>query len=70
MNSKEKWWVRFRNYLRDVRNEAKRVTWPSRKEVANTTLVVILAVVFFGFYLFLWDVIFSWILTRVETLLR
>ncbi|MGQ9471075.1 MAG: preprotein translocase subunit SecE [Candidatus Aminicenantales bacterium] len=70
MNSKEKWWVRLWNYLRDVRLEAKKVTWPSRKEVTNTTLVVILAVVFFGFYLFLWDVIFSWILTRVETLLR
>ncbi len=70
MNSKEKWWVRFWNYLRDVRLEAKKVTWPSRKEVTNTTIVVILAVVFFGFYLFLWDVIFSWILTRVETLLR
>ena len=70
MNSKEKWWVRFWNYLRDVRLEAKKVTWPSRKEVTNTTLVVILAVVFFGFYLFLWDIIFSWILTKVETLLR
>jgi preprotein translocase subunit SecE len=70
MDSKEKWWKRFFNYLREVRTEAKKVTWPSRKEVTNTTLVVILAVIFFGFYLFLWDVIFSWILTRVETLLR
>jgi len=70
MNSKEKWWKRFINYLRDVRNEAKKVTWPSRREVINTTMVVIIAVVFFGFYLFLWDVIFSWILTKVETMLR
>ncbi len=70
MDSKERWWKRFFNYLREVRTEAKKVTWPSRKEVTNTTLVVILAVIFFGFYLFLWDVIFSWILTRVETLLR
>jgi len=70
MNSKERWWKRFINYLRDVRNEAKKVTWPSRREVINTTLVVIVAVVFFGFYLFLWDVVFSWILTKVETLLK
>lgn len=70
MNSKEKWWKRFINYLRDVRNEAKKVTWPSRREVANTTLVVIIAVIFFGFYLFLWDVIFSWVLAKVEALLR
>lgn len=70
MNSKERWWKRFINYLRGVRNEAKKVTWPSRREVINTTLVVIVAVVFFGFYLFLWDVVFSWILTKVETLLK
>ncbi len=70
MEKKEKWYKRFINYLRDVRYEAKKVTWPSRKEVINTTLVVIMAVIFFGFYLFLWDVIFSWILTRVETMLR
>jgi len=70
MNSKERWWKRFINYLRDVRNEAKKVTWPSRREVINTTLVVIVAVVCVGFYLFLWDVVFSWILTKVETLLK
>ena len=30
----------------------KRVTWPSRKEVYATTIVVILTSVFFGLYLF------------------
>ncbi|MCX7974618.1 MAG: preprotein translocase subunit SecE [Candidatus Aminicenantes bacterium] len=70
MTSKERWWKRFINYLRDVRNEAKKVTWPSRREVANTTFVVIMAVIFFGFYLFLWDVLFSWILARIEMLLQ
>ena len=30
----------------------KRVTWPSRKEVYATTVVVILTSVFFGLYLF------------------
>lgn len=70
MNSKEKWWKRFINYFRDVRNEAKKVTWPSRREVVNTTLVVIVAVIFFGFYLFLWDIIFSWFLAKVEALLQ
>lgn len=70
MDSKKKGWKRFINYLRDVRTEAKKVTWPSRREVANTTLVVIIAVIFFGFYLFLWDVISFWFLAKVEALLR
>ena len=36
------WWGRSRRFLAEVRNEMGRVTWPSRKEVYATTLVVIL----------------------------
>jgi preprotein translocase subunit SecE len=39
----------------DVKTELRKVTWPSRKEVYGTTLVVIITVFFFGFYLFLVD---------------
>ena len=46
------WWERGRTFLTEVRNEMKRVTWPSRKEVYATTVVVILTSVFFGLYLF------------------
>jgi preprotein translocase subunit SecE len=46
---------RMRLFLRDVRNELKRVTWPSQAEVYATTVVVILVSVFFGLYLFVLD---------------
>ena len=36
------WWGRSRRFLSEVRNEMGRVTWPSKKEVYATTLVVIL----------------------------
>ena len=45
----------LRNFLGEVRNELKRVTWPSRKEVYATTLVVIITSIFFGVYLFVVD---------------
>ena len=38
------WWGRSRRFLSEVRNEMGRVTWPSRKEVYATTVVVILIV--------------------------
>jgi len=47
---------RARLFLSEVRNELKRVTWPSRKEVYATTVVVILTSVFFGLYLFVLDI--------------
>jgi preprotein translocase subunit SecE len=46
---------RWRTFLVEVRNELKRVTWPSQKEVYATTVVVILTSVFFGLYLFVLD---------------
>jgi preprotein translocase subunit SecE len=68
MNDKIRWTKRLGNFLRDVRSELKKVTWPSKNEVVNTTIVVIAATVFFGFYLFFMDIIFSWVLSRVKTL--
>ena len=46
---------RMRLFLSEVRNELKRVTWPSQKEVYATTVVVILTSAFFGLYLFALD---------------
>ena len=46
---------RARLFLSEVRNELKRVTWPSQKEVYATTVVVILTSAFFGVYLFVLD---------------
>jgi preprotein translocase subunit SecE len=46
---------RTRLFLSEVRNELKRVTWPSRKEVYATTVVVIVTSIFFGIYLFAVD---------------
>ena len=52
----------------EVRNELKRVTWPSQKEVYATTIVVIVTSIFFGLYLFLLDLgidrVVSWIFNR------
>ena len=45
----------MRVFLVEVRNELKRVTWPSQKEVYATTVVVILTSIFFGLYLFTLD---------------
>ena len=45
------WWENARTFFLEVRNETRRVTWPSRKEVYATTVVVILTSAFFGIYL-------------------
>ena len=61
------WWGRSRRFLTEVRNEMSRVTWPSRREVYATTLVVILTSVFFGIYLFALDQV---LLSAVQWIFR
>ena len=54
------WWDNSRNFLVEVRNETRRVTWPSRNEVYATTVVVILTSAFFGIYLWGMDIALSY----------
>ena len=68
MNDKIRWYKRLGNFLRDVRSELKKVTWPAKNEVVSTTIVVIAATIFFGFYLFFMDVIFSWVISQIKSL--
>ena len=59
------WWGRSRRFLAEVRNEMARVTWPSRREVYATTLVVILTSAFFGIYLWGLDLALTWTINWV-----
>jgi len=62
------WFGRGRRFLVEVRSELARVTWPTRREVWATTIVVILTSLVFGIYLFAVDLGLSravdWIIGR------
>ena len=44
-----------RQYLAEVRAELKKVAWPTRREVVNSTIVVLIAVVFMTSLIFGFD---------------
>jgi preprotein translocase subunit SecE len=70
MNPAEKikdWTQRTKQFYTDVRSEMKKVSWPSRQEVVGTTIVVIVAVFFFGLYLGLVDYLLA---MGLDTVLR
>ncbi|MCL5263550.1 MAG: preprotein translocase subunit SecE [Acidobacteria bacterium] len=47
--------TRSRDFLNDVRSEMRKVVTPSREEVQNTTLVVIISVFLFAAFFFAVD---------------
>jgi preprotein translocase subunit SecE len=61
---------RLTQFLRDVRSEMKRVSWPSVREVKNTTVITLVAVIFFAIYLFLVDRTWAFLLTQLNHLLN
>jgi preprotein translocase subunit SecE len=73
MNPGEKikdWAVRAKQFYLDVRSEMKKVSWPGRQEVISTTIVVIVAVLFFGAYLGVVDVVLGASVQKVLTYFR
>jgi preprotein translocase subunit SecE len=60
------WAQNAKQFYTEVRSEMKKVSWPTRQEITGTTIVVIIATFFFGFYLFAVDQVIgmgvSWLL--------
>ena len=59
------WPARVKNYFEDLRTEMKRVTWPNRKQVTATTLVVIAAVFAFAAYFATVDMLVGRAITKL-----
>ncbi|PKQ15887.1 MAG: preprotein translocase subunit SecE [Actinobacteria bacterium HGW-Actinobacteria-7] len=54
--------ARLAQYMRDVRSEMKRVVWPQRPEVLNSSMVVAVTLIFFAAFTFFTDAIVVWAL--------
>jgi len=55
----------IRQFLKEVRQELRKVAWPSRKELVGYTIVVLVAVVFLTTLVFGMDLTFSKVVLRV-----
>ncbi len=56
---------RLSKFVRDVRAELGRTSWPSALQVRNTTIITIIAVIFFASYLFAVDRLFAFLLEQL-----
>jgi len=63
------WWPRTRTFFREVVSEGKKVTWPDRKTVVSTTVVVVVATFIVGFFLWGCDLLLTPMMTEIYKLL-
>ena len=54
-NAFVRFFKRIAKWFREMRSELKKVVWPSRKQVINNTIVVIVMVIIVGIFIWLFD---------------
>ena len=52
-------------FFRQVKQEVKKVTWPTKKEVFQTSLMVIVLVAIAATFFFFVDQIFGWVVKSI-----
>jgi preprotein translocase subunit SecE len=55
----------FFQFLRDVRNELRKVTWPTLDELKKATTVIIIFVTVLGLMIGLMDSLFQWVFVKL-----
>ncbi len=56
-------------FVRDVRAELGRVSWPTALQVRNTTIITVIAVIFFAAYLWVVDRTFAFLIEQLQGLI-
>ncbi len=58
-------WDKAKKFFSEVATELKKVSWPSRKETVNLTMVVILLMMILGIFLAVVDGILAKIVSKI-----
>ncbi|NKB25151.1 MAG: preprotein translocase subunit SecE [Kiritimatiellae bacterium] len=56
---------KFRTFLEEVQIELKKCAWPTRQELHESTIVVIISMVMLGVFVGASDTLFMWLLAWV-----
>jgi preprotein translocase subunit SecE len=59
---------RFRRFLGEAWSELKKVTWPTREQTRNLTVLVFVISAIVGAYIAVFDAAFTWIVGQLALL--
>ena len=61
---------RIKRFFRELRSELKKVVWPSKSQMVNNTLIVILCVVLVGIFIWVFDLVAGLVVQGIIGLVR
>ena len=60
--------TRIRRFIEESWSELKKVTWPTREQTRNLTVLVFVISAIVGAYIAVFDALFTWIVGQLATL--
>ena len=61
---------RIKRFFRELRSELKKVVWPSKSQMINNTLIVLLCVVLVGIFIWVFDLVAGLVVQGIIGLVR
>jgi preprotein translocase subunit SecE len=73
-NNKQNFFVRtasrIKRYFRELKSELKKVVWPTKSQLINNTLIVLLCVLIVGIFIWVFDAVAGLIVNGIVTLVK
>ncbi len=66
---KKPFFARLKEYFKNTKSELKKVTWPSKEQLKNNTIVIITFIILIGLFLFAFDSVFAWLTSLLTDIL-
>ena len=54
--------MKYLDFIKEVKQEGKKIVWPTRKETLITTAMVLLMVIIFSIFFLLVDNVIAWLI--------
>jgi len=73
-NKKQNFFVRaasrIKRYFRELKSELKKVVWPTKSQLINNTLIVLLCVLIVGIFIWVFDAVAGLIVNGIISLVK
>lgn len=60
---KKPFFTRLKDYFKSAKADLKKVTWPSKEQMKNNTIIIITFIILMGIFLFAFDSLFAWLVS-------
>lgn len=66
---KKPFFTRLKDYFKSTKADLKKVTWPTKDQLKNNTIIILTFIILMGIFLFAFDSLFGWVVSLLTQVL-